>query len=468
QEMKKKEDDLLEMQQAAETRRRNQVKKGRAKASRPSSSDSSEPESEEKEKVAEEKEEDKQMAEESETAKEPEQEDKQMAEESKAAKEPEQEDKQMAEESEAAKEPEQEEEAMSMAEAIRQSYRITDETIASLLEDDKMSSIRSVMLTLEDPIQDFPTAYGAKLERLAIEFTEGTGPLQEAVDRTEEAEAEMKKMEADAEIAEADEILKNIAMEAENLQAGKKTVKETLNSSQRFTIMLKDTVEQMKSATAEDEELKSRLFQEEAKKEKNPQLAMLKMMMNKRKLAGGSVTPVSGVSLSETKEGGEQKKVRGSDKPSEPKLPPRVKPEPKSAPDVLKDKERKEREAESPAGKDEKGGRKRLKMMMERKVKEAVSRKVEEKKERATIFTAEVTLPKEPIVPNPKWGEESKLKPAQVKKPEEKKMPTKDRKEKEKKEKKDEKDKKEKKEKKEKRVDGSPEKYSEKDVRDTE
>ena len=40
------------------------------------------------------------------------------------------------------------------------------------------------------------------------------------------------------------------------------------------------------------------------KKEKNPQLAMLKAMVRKRKLAGGSTTPMSGVSLSETEEGG--------------------------------------------------------------------------------------------------------------------------------------------------------------------
>ena len=376
--MEKRSEDLLEMQQVAETRRRNQLK-GRARGSKPSSS-SSESTGEE-EKAVEGKKKDEEMVDESNAAKGPEQEDEQMAEESKAAKEPEQEDKQMAEESEAAKDLEQEDESMSMAEAIRASYKITDETIASLLEEDKMPSIRSVMLTLEDSIQDLPTAYGAKMEKLADEFTEWTGQLQDAADRAEEdleengakkdstrnmrdlalvkkAEAEMKKVEADAEIAEADEMLKTIMIEAENLQAGKKTVRETLDSSQRISIMLKDTVEQMKSVTAENVELRSRLFQE-PKKEKNPQLAMLKAMMRKRKLAGGSMTPMSGVSPSETEEGGERKKVRGSDKPSEPKLPPKVKPEPKSAPDVLKDKDRKEREAESPAGKDEKAGTKR-------------------------------------------------------------------------------------------------------------
>ncbi|CAE7907864.1 unnamed protein product [Symbiodinium microadriaticum] len=436
--MEKRSEDLLEMQQVAETRRRNQLK-GRARGSKPSSS-SSESTGEE-EKAVEGKKKDEEMVDESNAAKGPEQEDEQMAEESKAAKEPEQEDKQMAEESEAAKDLEQEDESMSMAEAIRASYKITDETIASLLEEDKMPSIRSVMLTLEDSIQDLPTAYGAKMEKLADEFTEWTGQLQDAADRAEEdleengakkdstrnmrdlalvkkAEAEMKKVEADAEIAEADEMLKTIMIEAENLQAGKKTVRETLDSSQRISIMLKDTVEQMKSVTAENVELRSRLFQE-PKKEKNPQLAMLKAMMRKRKLAGGSMTPMSGVSPSETEEGGERKKVRGEGLPVDVGTSTFE----KSA-DTIGDYEAAATRAKAIAVGDDDG----------------------KKDERA--------------------GEPKEKK---VKKPEEKKMPTKDRKGKEKKEKKDKKETKEKKEKKENKTDERPETgstFSEKDIRD--
>ena len=277
-------------------------------------------------------------------------------------------------------------EEMSLAQAIRESYRITDATVAALLEEDKMTSVRNVLVALEDNVQNLPNGYGTKLEKLGSEFEAWTQELQETADRTEEeleenlvkresamnmreaalakkAEAELRKLEAENEIAEYDEIVKNIASEGETLQAGRKTVRETLDCSQRVLLMLRDTVEQMRAATGSDEELKNRLFQEEEKQEKNPQVAMLRMMMNKRKMAGGTVTPRSGVSLSENEEGEEKKRVRGSDKPSEPKFPPKLKPEPKIAPDVLKEKERKEKERDpgSPAGKGEKGGMKIMK-----------------------------------------------------------------------------------------------------------
>ena len=106
----------------------------------------------------------------------------------------------------------------------------------------------------------------------------------------------------------------NINEEGANLHAGRKTVRETLDVSQRVLLMFRNTVKQLRSVTVADEELKKRLFQDEEKKE-NVQVQMLRMMMSKRK--GGMETPRSVASEDES----QKKRARGTDRPNEPKFP---------------------------------------------------------------------------------------------------------------------------------------------------
>ena len=77
-------------------------------------------------------------------------------------------------------------EEMSLAQAIRESYRITDATVAALLEEDKVTSVRNVLVALEDKVPNLPNGYGTKPEKLGSEFEAWTKELQETADRTEE------------------------------------------------------------------------------------------------------------------------------------------------------------------------------------------------------------------------------------------------------------------------------------------
>ena len=242
--MQKRESELLDLQAAAQTRRRNVAKKAvKAQASVPSeSSEGSESDQED------------------EKAKEPEHAEK--AEESKEA--------EKAEESKDTEMLDPVEEPgldMSIAEVCREAYMLSDTAIDMLLEEDKKESIRSALEILENKVQQLPSGFGNRLERLRQEYETWTKDLERAVEQTDyelqtnlikqdgakdareivltrKAEAELKraeaaakvleaekeKIEADKEIAEYDEIMKGIGEEKVRLEEGRKTIPKASSS----------------------------------------------------------------------------------------------------------------------------------------------------------------------------------------------------------------------------------------------
>ena len=136
-------------------------------------------------------------------------------------------------------------------------------------------------------------------------------------------------------------MVKSQGEDREKLKAGRQAVRETLQVSERVLEMLKNTVTQLRTATSTNEEVKKRLFHDEEKKE-NVQLQMLRMLMSKRK--AGTQTPRSVASEDES----HKKRTRATDKPNEPANPPKtprtqqpkIKPEAKVAPDILKEKDK--------------------------------------------------------------------------------------------------------------------------------
>ena len=74
---------------------------------------------------------------------------------------------------------------MSIAEVCRETYRLSDNAIEMLLEEDKKESIRAVLQMLESKMDQLPSGYGNHLERLSVDFGRWTNDLLETVDATE-------------------------------------------------------------------------------------------------------------------------------------------------------------------------------------------------------------------------------------------------------------------------------------------
>ena len=196
QQMTRREDELLELQEAAQERRRNVVRKVKAQASVPSSSESwDESEQKEKEKDAEKAE---AVAEEGKTTVTEEENEKTAVAEEEKTTVAEEEKTTVAEEEKtavaeesvnmqqsfAADDPPSEE--MSIADACREAYRLTDKTIEGLLEEDKVNLARNALEVLESKVQNLPDGYGAGLEKLGNEFETFTKDLRDTADQTEE------------------------------------------------------------------------------------------------------------------------------------------------------------------------------------------------------------------------------------------------------------------------------------------
>ena len=186
---------------------------------------------------------------------------------------------------------------------------------------------------------------GAKEAREIVPTRKAEAELKRAEAAARVLEAENEKIEADKEIAEYDEIMKGISEEKTELEEGRKTVNETLEVSQRVLKlkMLQHTVRQLRTIGGPDGEAqKQRLFPEEERQE-SAQVQILRMMMNKRKT--GLEMPKS--MANECTGERQKKRARGADRPSEPANPPKtprtqqpkIKPEAKVAPDILKEKE---------------------------------------------------------------------------------------------------------------------------------
>ncbi|CAE7494292.1 unnamed protein product, partial [Symbiodinium sp. KB8] len=320
QQMERRESELLDLRAAAQTRRRNIAKEAvKAQASVPSessgSSDESEKEDEKNEREAAERAEEPKAAERAEEpkaaerAEEPkdaesveESKEAEKAEESKDAKKAEEpKEAEMAEDS---KDAEMEEgdpaEQLSIADVCRETYRLSENAIEMLLEEDKKESIRSALEMLESRVDQLPRGYGNHLERLSADFEKWTNDLLETRDATEDevetntikrdgakdarelvltrkAEAELKKLEAEndikaaeKEVEEYDEMLKNIEIERQKCKAGRQSVRETLQVSERVLTMLQSTVKQLHTATSINEDVKKNLFQDEEKKGIDP------------------------------------------------------------------------------------------------------------------------------------------------------------------------------------------------------
>ena len=346
------------MRGAAEDRRRNVVRKARAKASKLSSSSESYESDPEKAYMRKEKKEkdegenpEKQAEKKEEEAKE--QEEANDPKEQEEAKDPkEQEEAKDPAEQEVAKDPEEQEKAeadladqMSMDDAVKSIFKMDDRYMEMMIEPERKDAVKEVLSELERPIDQWPESYGLKLEKMCADFKSWSGELEDVVPKTYD-EIEQKSAEIDYAQNKLDEALEMKAAaeaeiekktaESERLDDGLQTAKGALDASTEVCNMLQEVVSQSKAAVSSDEMLRKRLFAAPATPAKrNPQLEMLQALMEKRRT--GTATPASAVSVSES-EGPEKKVVRGSDRPSEPKEPPKQKPRPeaKAAPDILK------------------------------------------------------------------------------------------------------------------------------------
>ena len=273
--------------------------------------------------------------------------------EQEAAKDPkDQEEAKDPEEQEVAKDPEEQEKAeadladqMSMADAVKSIFKMDDSYMEMMIEPERKDAVKEVLSELERPIDQWPESYGLKLEKMCADFKSWSGELEDVVHKTYD-EIEQKNAEIDYAQNKLDEALEMKAAaeaeieektaESERLDDGLQTAKGALDASTEVCNMLQEVVSQSKAAVSSDEMLRKRLFAAPATPAKrNPQLEMLQALMEKRRT--GTATPASAVSVSES-EGPEKKVVRGSDRPSEPKEPPKQKPRPeaKAAPDILK------------------------------------------------------------------------------------------------------------------------------------
>ncbi|CAE7852043.1 unnamed protein product [Symbiodinium necroappetens] len=366
--MEQREAELLELQEKAKTRRRNLAKEAvKSQASVPSESSGSSDESEKKvEKEAE------------------------KAEEHKATEKPE-EPKEQAEKAEEAKEVEKPEESkdletkvreggeefdISLAEACREAYHMTDNAIESLLEDERKDAIRAVLQVLEGDIEELPRGYGSHLERLVDSFERWNVELRETSDSTEceleehieksdrakvakedllarKADAQRRKIEAEQDIAAAEKdieenkkIIEDLETDGAKLRDGRTAVRETHQVAGRALQMLQGIVKKLRAATSTDDELRKNLFQDEGKKG-SAQLQMLRMLMRKRKSGTetprNAKTPKSMQSEDECRSQSQGKRARGSDRPNElenpPKTPRLLQAKAKTAPDILKEKD---------------------------------------------------------------------------------------------------------------------------------
>ena len=71
---------------------------------------------------------------------------------------------------------------MSIADVCRETYRLSDNAIEMLLEEDKKESIRSALRMLESKVDQLPSGYGNHLERLSADFEKWTTDLKSAVE----------------------------------------------------------------------------------------------------------------------------------------------------------------------------------------------------------------------------------------------------------------------------------------------
>ena len=364
---------MLELQETAKERRRNVVRSARAAAAKPSSSSSESYESDPGKaymKKGQDPEEQKEKAEDPkeqiEKAKDPE-------EQIKKAKDPEEQIKKAKDLEEHGEKPEEAQEQgekpvevhrsvedMSIAEVVKSMFRLDD--IDSLLEEEKINRVNNILSTLEQPVHELPEMFGIRLQETAEFFKDWMVDLDEVVKKTEDdikqnsqdlEQAREEREEALAELAQAqlkqamsESKIEKAQTEAETLQEGLQTAQSVLSTSFEVVSMLKEVVSQLELAVAENDELKRRFFHrpEPATPSKNPQLEMLKALMRKAKENAPS-TPAASVAGTEksnlddesAKKTGKRKEVKGTDKPSEPKEPPRkVRPEAKAVPSILK------------------------------------------------------------------------------------------------------------------------------------
>ena len=192
--MEQRTEQMAEMQEVAKERRRNVMRSARAKASKPSSSSSESGEREQKK--------------EKDSVEKPEELKEQMPKESKEQM-PKESEEQMPKESEEQMSKDLEYEGdkpiedlvaeMSMADAVKSVksvFRVDDNCVGALLEDEKVDAVRQVLIELERPIQEWPEALGVKLQKMAEEF-KWSSELEDVVHKTyDEIEGNNYELEA--------------------------------------------------------------------------------------------------------------------------------------------------------------------------------------------------------------------------------------------------------------------------------